>query len=661
MTDDPSGETGTGETGGTEPGTGESGDAGTGTGEQPTAPEGGTGSEGGQPIEPEQPSEPVQPAESEQPADAGQAPTDESASAGSEVSAASIADLFIASEAIADDTGAEPYTVEILDQASADEGATADTDAQSEVAVLDATASDEPIVVSDAGTYYYLITEDVPSDDPDAVYDEETRTWSLDGVTYDNRSYLVTVEVTTSYDAATQQVSMTASVTGIDEIDAWGNAVPRGADMGAVAFSNSYEATVPAMVQLQGTKVLVGRDLHEGETYGFVVRDAEGNPVATGTSGAAGEDGTAAIAFTPFYVTASGTYWIEEIHAGETIDGVTYDANKVEVTVTVTDNYNGTFSAAVSYPNGAAGATFTNTYQVSDEVDVQLEGTKTLVGRAMVAGEFGFVVTEDVDGAAVPVATGQNTAAESGQAAAVAFSTITYTAIGEHDYTVYEVSGNAGGVTYDDAMFSVHVSVTDNGDGTLGTDVTYAQPVSFVNEYGTVDGTTVAVTPEATKTLTGRDMVAGEFTFVATDAATGNVVSTGTNAADGTVAFSTIGLTAQGDYEFVITEVNGRQSGVTYDDAVYRMLVTVSDDGEGGLVAEVDYPDGLPRFANSYTEPAQPSNPGTTGPGGEVDGQVPKTSDDGNGLAGAAALALGGLGAAVLGGGALLRGRAGRR
>ncbi len=605
----------------------------------------------------------------EQPATEGSAPETDTA-------AAMLRDLLAPTVAVADDEGAEqfvsdaPVVSETGDQVDAatapadevvigdvvDETTAPTAEATDAAAAEEAPATTTQLVSTDLGDHWYTIREIIPDG---AQTDPVTGNVTYRGVTYDQGVYRVHVVVSDDGDG-----TMSAAVTEIVYVDRNGKQTGitlAGADgMDNVIFHNSYqlESDAATDVYLTGTKSLTGRVMNNGE-FGFTVTNATtGNVVATGSNGVPNEDGVADINFGKLHYTKAGEYdyVVAEAFEAPEVAGVTYDQTKFNVHVSVVDNGEGGLAANVTYPE--EGIAFANTYSTDGaSVSVELEATKTLNGRDMAEGEFVFSVTDKATGDVV--ALGSNAAAANGEAAAIAFDKLQFTEVGEYDYTVSEGKNGLGGVDYDGRTFDVHVSVTDNGEGGLAADVAYPEGgIAFVNGYGTIEGASVTVTPEASKTLTGRDMVDGEFAFAVTDAATGSVVARGTNAADGTVAFDPIELTAKGDYEFVITEVNGRQSGMTYDDAAYRMLVTVSDDGEGGLVASVDYPDGLPRFANSYEEPAQPSDPGTTGPGGEPNGQVPKTGDDGNGLAGAAALALGGLGAVALGGAALLRRRA---
>ena len=629
-----------------------------------------------EPVVPETPVEetPAQPEVTEEPA-APEAPAE------GDVAAASITDLFVASEAIADDVDAEVYTGAVVDEtaaAAADETApvidetapvVSETAPAAETETAPAAALEPRVVSSDLGLHTYVISENIPS----GAVQNDDGTYTYEGVTYDSHSYVVTVDVQAPYDAATQTVTMTATIKSIDCYDVFGNVIPEtvaGSDgCDNVTFANSYYASTPAKLggtDIQASKTLTGRDMADKE-FSFTIAAAADNPdgttagttVAVGTSTAAKANEASAISFGELTFSKPGTYYfsLTEDNAGDTVNGVTYSTAAFEFSVTVTDNYDGTLSATVNYPEG--GMAFTNAYKVNTSTSVTFAGTKTLVGRDMADKEFSFTVTELMpDGTSELVAGGQNAAAGDREASDITFAPIKYTEPGEHDYVIAEVNGGTekDGVTYDATVFNAHVSVTDNLDGTMSTAVTYSvgdvpcDAIAFENVYSN-DGATATVTPEASKTLTGRDMKDGEFAFVVTDQATGKVVSNGRNAADGTVAFDAITLTTEGDYEFVISEVNNRQDGVTYDDATFRMLVSATDDGKGGLSAEMSYPDGKPAFANSYKEPEKPK---------PAEPQVPKTGDDGMNFAGAAALGLGGLGAALLGGGALLRRRASR-
>lgn len=330
-------------------------------------------------------------------------------------------------------------------------------------------------------------------------------------------------------------------------------------------------------------------------------------------------------------------------------DGVTNDTETKTVTFRVTDDGAGKLTVD-RLGNDTAAFVFTNTYSVTpnnSSVTDQISITKKLTGRDMVEGEFTFELVEKVvDGDVVTenvVATGANTA--DGK---VTFTSIEYTEPGEHDYLVREVNpGTANGVTYDARTFRIHTSVTDNGDGTLT--VTHValdrDAISFVNTY---EPAATAVTFGATKVLEGAELKEGQFTFEILDSK-GEVFRTTKNDATGQVIFPTIEFTEVGTYTYTIVEKNDGQANVTYDDATFKVVVEVTDDGKGYLHAAVAEVDGTPAFKNTYTTPAEPVDPGKPA---EPQGPTFAKTNDGaatlaGGLAALAAAACAGIAAAV--------------
>ena len=269
---------------------------------------------------------------------------------------------------------------------------------------------------------------------------------------------------------------------------------------------------------------------------------------------------------------------------------------------------------------------FTNTYTVepaNSSVTDQVTVTKTLTGRDMAAGEFAFELLEGED----VVATGANAADGS-----VTLSAVKYTQPGTHRYTLHEVGGGtvANGVTYDGATYTVVTTVKDNGDGTLS--VTHAlegaREATFANAY---QATSTTVTIGATKTLVGKNLENGQFTFVLT-AADGTELKA-KNAADGKIAFPALTFDKPGTYEFALTELDDAQANVTYDKRAYKVTVTVVDDGLGHLNATVAGDADVLAFTNTYAEPpapVQPAQPGgkTFTPRGPIGKVLTQTGDD---------------------------------
>lgn len=173
------------------------------------------------------------------------------------------------------------------------------------------------------------------------------------------------------------------------------------------------------------------------------------------------------------------------------------------------------------------------------------------------------------------VATGSNDADGN-----VVFSSITYTQPGSHVYTVREVKGSETGVTYDDHSYLVYTQITDNGGGTLG--VTHqavsseendelipakGNAVTFNNIYKAEPAT---VTIEAVKKLTGKDLKDGEFTFQLKDV-NGKVVAEAKNDASGKIKFENLKFENEGTYEYTVSEVNDKQTGITYDEREFKV------------------------------------------------------------------------------------------
>lgn len=339
---------------------------------------------------------------------------------------------------------------------------------------------------------------------------------------------------------------------------------------------------------------------------------------------------------------------------------VTNDPNPVfsfEVTVTRDDagNVTASVTSISNYVKGEPLHVFTNTYAYApppptpvdpdpDPIVAAPVAKKILEGRALVAGEFTFELVEN----GKVVSTGTNDANGN-----VTFSGITYAAAGTHVYTMREVGAGttAAGVTYDTTTYQVTAKVVESGGKLRATfAIDGADAAVFKNAYAPM-GTTVIL--GATKTLAGRDLAAGEFTFKLTGA-DGRTYEA-KNAADGRIEFPAIAFDKPGTYEFTLTEVNDGQTGITYDEHVHKAIVTVSDDGKGNLVAKATWPNGTPpTFANTFAQsdpgetptPGAKTTPGPKGWAGTPYGRLAKTGDAAMPIVCAAALAILAAGAA---------------
>ena len=291
--------------------------------------------------------------------------------------------------------------------------------------------------------------------------------------------------------------------------------------------------------------------------------------------------------------------------------GVTNDRSSTrDIYITVTDDGHGELTAEFTKADGSpldsAGQpdlTFTNVYKpahkpssVTDQVTI----TKVLTGRSMVAGEFHFEMLEDGN----VVATGTNAADGT-----VTLSPITYDAPGTHSYEIREVNGGKtiDGVRYSGTTYHVNTTVSDTGEGKLAVkhELVEEGPATFTNAYET---TPADVTITAHKELLGATLTDGQFAFQLTGMGSD---LRATNDAQGNVAFPHLLLTERGTYTYELRELNDGQEGVTYDEHVYVVTVTVTDDGLGHLSAEVsmDAADGALTFTNTYTPPVTPEEP----------------------------------------------------
>lgn len=479
---------------------------------------------------------------------------------------------------------------------------------------------------------------------------------------------------------------------------------PEGSD-GTLSFVNGY-GTNEATVDLAGTKTLALGQADLGLTqadiagkYTFKIEpldgapapvDASGKTVTEATNDAAGNVVLGRVTFRQpsdlddVEIDGDGmrtkTFAYRVSESGS-VDGVVNDATATRTfTVKVVEDTNaGTLKAEVlpaeGTPEGKGAFEFTNTYGVDptpSSVTDRIKVNKKLKGRDLAEGEFEFQLVEIVaDGSENVAATGKNAADGT-----VALGSITYTAPGTHSYELREVAGTAGGVTYDRAAYRVRTTVTDAGNGKLTVkhelvdaegNPTGDDSVTFTNGY---EAAPVTLKLGAAKVLKGAELKAGQFSFEL-KSRDGKVMSTAKNAADGSVTFDALTFKQTGTYTFTVSEVDDGQAHVTYDKAVHKIVVTVSDEGADGsktgyLSAKVSYEGDAnlpPVFTNSYAEepgtPSTPENPGTPGGGSDSGsggdgskGGMPDTGDRSLPIEALAAMA--GIGALAVAGGAVL-------
>ena len=372
-------------------------------------------------------------------------------------------------------------------------------------------------------------------------------------------------------------------------------------DVDEAKFVNSYKpGSKDSSVtdQITATKSLDGRDLKAGE---FRFELVEGNNVVTtGTNNADGK-----IMMDPITYTEAGehTYTLRETKAGATENGITYSTAEYTIVTKVTDNGDGTLGVEHKL-QGTEPAEFKNSYNLTPKdssVTDKVKATKFLDGRDLKAGEFRFELVEGEGKDAKVVATGTNAA--DGK---ITMSEITYNEAGKHTYTLREVPGDAGnGITYDGKTYTIETTITDNGDGTLNAthELKGAGEAKFNNSYKpNPDEFSVTDMVKATKVLDGRGLKAGEFHFELVEG--DDVVATGTNDAEGNIAMSAVKYDKAGKHTYTLREANGgtTSKGVTYSDAEYTIVTTITDNGDGTLKAEHVLKDAkTAEFTNAYS------------------------------------------------------------
>lgn len=375
---------------------------------------------------------------------------------------------------------------------------------------------------------------------------------------------------------------------------------------GKIIFSLATKpTTVDTKTDFGLTKVLEGRKWADTDAFEFELSaTSDNNAPMPDPATVTVTEGNKAIDFGKIKYTEPGTYVykVSEKNAGQIIDGITYSKNVAEITVTVTPDKKGALSAEVKVTSGET--EFVNTYatkpaksSVTDEIGV----TKVLTGRDLKAGEFSFELREIKGEDSKLIETVKNDA--SGK---VTFSPIKYTEIGQHTYTLREVKGNAGGVTYDETVYTIVTTISDNKKGQLvathelqgAEDV---KNIEFKNAYNlTPKSSSVTDQIVATKSLDGRDLKDGEFSFELVEG--NDVVATGKNDADGKIVMDKITYDKPGEHTYILREVKGAEgNGITYDDKTYTVVTTITDNGKGKLEAKHELKDATTaEFKNSY-------------------------------------------------------------
>ena len=339
-------------------------------------------------------------------------------------------------------------------------------------------------------------------------------------------------------------------------------------------FVNEYQ---PGKTQatIVGTKTVNGdaSKVNAGD-YWFELCDAAGNVVQKVANGAGGS-----IAFAPITYETEGT-WIytvkEVVPQNQSNSNMTFDTHPENVIVKVTDDGNGNLSSSVQYDND--GVVFKNLDTTPTTGSLSI--TKEIEGGVVDASkEFTFDVTTIKDG----VRTTKQVKVGAGQ--------------------TLDVGEFPEGTTYSIAETDIPAGYTLKGSsGATGTIVAgKTQNATFTNAYSAKG----SVALKATKKLTGGTLESGQFSFKLRDKATGNVLQTVTNDADGSVTFEPLSYTTAGEYHYVIAEVvpaqdaPGFDASIAYDAHEEEVTVKVTDNGGGTLSATATYDKDGAVFENS--------------------------------------------------------------
>ena len=438
-----------------------------------------------------------------------------------------------------------------------------------------------------AGEYTFTLTEVHNADDDPAADGVQNAGWTMDDSTY-----TVTVKAEDK-NAKLTVTGVTVEKGGDDKSE---TLEVKNGKVNLATFNNTYDAK--GSVTLAAKKHFTGGTL-ENQQFSFQVK--EGNKVVAEEK----NDANGNITFPAIYYTEAGEhdYTIKEVEGADPT--IVYDGKTVKVHVSVTDNKNGTLSAAATYDGEKAVPTFTNSKPTADAT---IEATKILKGKDLTAGAFTFGLYQGDTTTVDPIQTVQND--KDGKIKLI----LTGLTIGEYDYTLKEVADSDSTITYDSTAVKVHVSVKADGDKAKAT-VTYDDKndaPTFTNKYQPAEtlATLTAKKSYVKSDNTQATLKGGEFTF---DLYEGDLtaeqlkgkqpIQTAKNGEDGTVTFPAINYTKAGEYKYTIVEQKGDLSHVVYDDAVHHAVVKVVDNA-GQLEASVTYDDGktvAPTFTNTYT------------------------------------------------------------
>ena len=457
---------------------------------------------------------------------------------------------------------------------------------------------------------------------PDGVTDEADQTKTNDAqgdIRFDQLSfplpgtYVYTVsERDTTVPGVTKDGTVTTITYTVKDVDHAGRlkvvdkTVTRsdGETANGIRFDNTYNpqgvgCTLGGVKTIINTDTATNRIPRDGE-FTFELTSHDGAPMPEGS-----KDGVKTVtntgtgfAFGRMDYSKPGTYVYTVTEQAGRDPTIGYSTQAYDVTVTVTDQGGMLSATADSQTNDIR---FDNTYTPTP-VGVTVKADKHLAGRALNDGEF-TAELKDMDGNTLQSkrfkrTTGSEAKADEGDGT-LTFDKLTFDKTGVYTYTVDEQDGTLGGVTYDNTIHTVTVTVTEDAKShRLAASVAYSngkaseKSILFQNTYQPED---VLVELSAKKNLTGRELQAYEFEFELVDDK-GNVIDSEKNDKQGNIQFKPLtygrdndGVDDCGEHRYVIRERNTGEKNVTYDKTEHHVTVTVGDDLQGNLTAKVEY------------------------------------------------------------------------
>ena len=429
---------------------------------------------------------------------------------------------------------------------------------------------------TEAGTYKYTVSEITGNDDT---------------ITYDNKSYTVTIVVEEGEHGALNIASKTITLNSGAKSE--------------IKFTNAYTPK-PTTAQIEAEKSVNG-EAATGSQFHFTLTpktDGDKNEAKNVTNV------NGKITFADLTYDKAGTYEYEVAEVQENLpNGYKADKTVYTATVTVTDNKEtGKLEAVVSYKKGEKSVdklTFANTYK-AEGTTAEIEAEKTVNGEAATGSQFHFTLTPKTDG---DKNRSQNVTNVDGK---ITFADLTYDRDGIYEYEVAEVQEVPNGYTADKTVYKVTVTVTDDMSGQLKAAVSYKKAEEPVDKltFANIYKASVDLQLKAQKSMKVEAEQLGTFEFELKDA-DGKVIETVKNDEKGAISFSKLSYTekdAGRTFAYTVNEKIPLEADTyIYDKTVYTVTVNVEDNRDGTLklttkVNGKDYTATAMKFVNDSTK-----------------------------------------------------------